>query len=152
MDRKKIGLILIFVAFGGITWALTRKKTNTDGQNAGNSVEETEFSKKVNEAVKNGTGEVMLTLNEIAEQLHAEMRKVNTDKRVIFALLSPIKPLDFNEIIKIFGSRPYSSVSKTDISDGIVRDFQPADLKFWLKSELPPTDYHKLKKQFPNQL
>lgn len=157
--KQKTLLVLLLLLGGGVTaWAFTKKKDTASlptQPSLDPNPPSTDFSKEVADAINEGKKEITLSLEEITLQIHKEMKKSNSDYRVILVLLEPVSEEHFGQMITLFGERPYMDKTRSDGVDGNFLPFNeaiPQKLPYWLSMDLPNEAYQTLKEKFPKYL
>lgn len=151
--KQKIVLLLFFLAAGGTIYAFSGKKNQKhNSANNANTLPpreaDTDFSKRIDNAITNNETIVAISLQEITQQIYEELSKANSNGRVILALLENIDEQQFRKIIELFGHRDYSTITLQNKGDVLVK----YPLPFWLKHDLPERYYKQLKQKYPNSL
>lgn len=157
--NKKQGIFLLLLLGGGLAaWAFTKDNKEPSPPEKSSlpyNPPSTDFSKEVADAINEGKKEITLSLEEITRQIHKEMKKSNSDTRVILVLLEPVTEEDFGQMITLFGERPYMDKTRSDGVDGNFLPFNeaiPQKLPYWLSMDLPNEAYQILKEKFPKYL
>jgi len=119
-------------------------------------VPKTDGSGSTYDPTGNGTGGTANNPNfnavAVKNALLDAMKETGTEEEEIFAALQNVSQAQFAQVVAAFKKQPYNPTTGNQYMPIWQSNLTDYNLQFWLKEELSPSDYAKLRQKYPQYL